>query len=415
MKEQKATVHRAAKQVAILALVIFVAFGLVACDRNSAGRPNPGAADSTVAATVNDKKIMLNEVERVISQQAKGQQSQLSPLELAAARLQVLDGLIQQEVLLQRAEKEKLMPNDEEITQTINQQKRAGNFTEEEWQKALSENNQTEQSLREEVRKQIAVRKLQEKIVGQLSISDREVSDFYDKNKESFISSRGVALSAIAVDPRDNGFQDDAKSEAEAKAKIDRIYAQLKSGADFATVARASSEDPQSYLRGGEIGSATEEQLQQNGFPAALISRLFGPMQVGDITPPERSSNGQWYVFKLTGRQLESQNLNLDSPGVRDQIKQALINQRQTLLNAALVTTAMSESKVVNNLAMSMLNDPASLNSLRPVAAGSASPAAAASATPPAAAATPAAATASPTATATPRARSRNNPARRES
>lgn len=357
--------HRAAKQIAILALVVLVASGIVACDRNTSGSTGAGAADSTVAATVNGKKIMLNEVERIISQQAKGQQSQLSPLELAAARLQVLDGLIQQEVLLQRAEKEKLMPNDEEISQAINQQKRDGKFTEEEWQKALSENNQTEQSLRDEARKQIAVRKLQEKTVGQITISDREVADFYDKNKASFVSSRGVALSAITVDPRDNGFQDDAKSEAEAKAKIDRIYAQLKSGADFATVARASSEDPQSYLRGGEIGSASEEQLRQTGFPAELISRLFGSMQVGDITPPERSSSGQWHVFKLTGRQLENQNLNLDSPGVRDQIKQALINQRQTLLNAALVTTAMSEAKVINNLAMSMLNDPASLNSLK--------------------------------------------------
>lgn len=393
--------HRAAKQFAILVLVVLVASLFVACDRNTSGSTAGGAADSTVAATVNGKKIMLNEVERIISQQAKGQQSQLSPLELAAARLQVLDGLIQQEVLLQRAEKEKLMPNDEEISQIISQQKRAGNYTEEEWQKVLSENSQNEQSLRDEVRKQLAVRKLQEKTIGQLSISDREVADFYANNKESFVSSRGVALSAIAIDPRDNGFQDDAKTEAEAKAKIDRIYAQLKSGADFATVARASSEDAQSYLRGGEIGSATEDQLRQNGFPAELISRLFGSMQVGDITPPERSSNGQWYVFKLTGRQLENQNLNLDSPGVRDQIKQALINQRQTLLNAALVTTAMTESKIVNNLAMSMLNDPASLNSLKPVAAGSASPAAA-SASPAATAATPAAAAGSPAATATP-------------
>ena len=47
------------------------------------------SADNTVAATVNGKKIMLQEVERVIQQQTSGKQANLSPLELAQARLQV--------------------------------------------------------------------------------------------------------------------------------------------------------------------------------------------------------------------------------------------------------------------------------------------------------------------------------------
>ena len=58
------------------------------------------AKDSTVAATVNGKNIMLAEVERALNQQAGGKQSQLSQLELAQARLQILGSLIQREVLV---------------------------------------------------------------------------------------------------------------------------------------------------------------------------------------------------------------------------------------------------------------------------------------------------------------------------
>ena len=48
---------------------------------------------------------MLAEVERGVSQQSGGKQAQLSQLELAQARLQVLGSLIQREVLFQRGRK----------------------------------------------------------------------------------------------------------------------------------------------------------------------------------------------------------------------------------------------------------------------------------------------------------------------
>lgn len=357
------------KKAIFFICAVILSLGL-ACNRRTSG------SGEGVAATVNGKDIMLSEVDRIISQQTGGQQAQLSPLELAAARLQVLDGLIQQEVLFQRAEKENLLPTEDEITQAINAEKLQRNLTEEEFQRMLRESGQTEQALRETVRKQLAIQKLQDKVIGKITISDREVEDFYNNNKQQFVNARGVGLANIVVDPQDNGYQDDAKNDAEAKLKIDEIYQRLKTGnADFATVARARSEDP-SNVRGGDIGFATEEQLKQAGFPADLINKFFNSMQVGDITPPVRFPNGRWYIFKLTDKRLQTENLTLDSPGVRDQIKNALINQRRTLLNAALLEVAMNEAKIVNHLARNMLNSPNNLSGIRPALAASPSPAA---------------------------------------
>lgn len=382
---------RVLRQIATLALVTAFATSLAACSGASDGK---GPKD--VAATVSGKEITLADVDRIVNQQAQGQQ--LTTLQQAAARLQVLDRLIERQVLVARAEKEKTVPSDDEVNTFINQQKQR--LTAEEWEKSLKENNLTEQQVRDEARKDIAINKLQEKLYGKITIRDQEVTDFYNTNREQFVNPRGVSLADIVVDPSDSGgaFKDDAKSEAEATAKIQRIHAQLKSGADFAEVARSSSEDP-SGVRGGDIGIANERDLQQNGFPADLVGRFFNQMQVGSFTEPIRFADGRWYIFKLTNRQLEPKSLALEDPGVRDQIKQALINQRQTILKEALVRNAMSDVAVVNRLAESMLNDPNMLGGNQSV-----SPATAASpASTPAAAATQAAtpaASASPAATA---------------
>jgi peptidyl-prolyl cis-trans isomerase SurA len=367
-------VHRAVKQTIILFLVALVASALVACNRTGNGAP--GNMDTSIAASVNGKNIMLSEVDQLISQQTQGQQAQMSQLQLAQARLQVLDSLIQKEVLFQRAEKDKLLPTEDDVTQFINNQKQQTGMTEEQFQKKLKEQNQTEQSLREEARKQIAIQKLQDKTNGKVGApSDKEVEDFYNANKQQFVSRRGVALADISVDPQTSeGMQDDAKSEAEAKQKIDLIYQQLKSGADFATVARARSED--SYgVRGGDIGFATEDDLKRNGFPQELINQFFGPMQVGSFTEPVQFRGG-WYIFKLQGKQLQDENRTLDSPEVRSQITEALINQRKQILNAALLEVAMNEAQVVNNLAVKMLTNPENLSGMRPAQpAGAATPA----------------------------------------
>ncbi len=332
-----------------------------------------------VAATVNGKNIMLTEVEQTISKQMQGQQSQLSPLQLAQARLQVLEGLIQKEVLLQRAEKENLRPTDDEITQYITARKREAGLTEEEFQRQLQAQNETENSLREEARKLLAIQKLQGKYSGSVSISDREVEDYFEKNKESFSIGRGVELATIVVDPGDNGAQDDAKSDAEAKIKIDNIYQQLKNASvDFAEVARARSEDP-SNVQNGDIGFATEDQLKQNGFPASLIARFFGPMQVGEYTEPVEFS-GRWYIFKLKRKQLATENRTLESQGVRQEITEALRSQRQQLLNLVLLEVAMREAKITNNIAAEMLRNPNNLG-LRP-ASSTGAPAPAGTATP---------------------------------
>ncbi|MFN2578485.1 MAG: SurA N-terminal domain-containing protein [Pyrinomonadaceae bacterium] len=364
--------NRRQKSFGLLAAALLGALFLAACGSGTE------APDNTVAATVNGKKIMSQEVERVIHQQAQGNEAKMSAHDLAQARLTVLDKLIQREVLFQRAEQEKLLPTEEQITSTINQQKQQAGLTDEEFARQLKEQNMTLEAVREEAKKDLAINSLQDKYAGKITISDREVEDYYNSNKAQFVNARGVGLAMIVVDPSDNSQQgisnDDAKNDLDAKTKIDNINQQLKSGADFATVARARSEDANSVPRGGDIGFASEEDLKQNGFPADLVARFLGSMQAGDRTDPVRFPSGKWYIFKLQEKRLQTENLTLESQGVRQQITVSLTNQRKEILNAALLEVAISEAKIVNTFAGNILANPANLG-LRPASADAAKPA----------------------------------------
>ena len=354
--------HRSSKLLTLSALItLIVAFGS-ACSSSS------NSTESTVAATVNGRKIMSQEVERMIHQQSQGKESLLSAHDLAQARLQILDSLVQREVMFQRAEQEKLLPSEDEITNVINKQKQDSGMTDEEFERQLKTQNMTREALREEAKKDLAIQKLQEKYAGKITISDHEVEDFYVANKPRFVNERGVGLAAIIVDPADNsgqGIANDAKGEAAAKAKIDAVYQGLKAGtSDFATVARAQSEDAQSLLRGGDIGFASEDGLKQAGMPKELVDTFMGSMTVGSITEPKLVGS-RWYIFKLTDKRLQTENLTLESQGVRQQITVELTEQRKKILDAALLLVAMSEAKIVNNLAVGILNNPGNLG-LRP-------------------------------------------------
>ena len=352
-----------------LAVVGLVAAGLVLNGCSSNGTE---AQATMVAATVNGHNIMLSEVERQVNQQTGGNPAALNQLQMAQARLQVLSTLIQREVLFQRAEREKVLPTDVQIDGAIATQKQNSGMTSEDFDNNLKAQNLSVETLRDEARKDLAIAALQDKYNGKIDISNREVEEYYNSNKADFKNQRGVGLAMIMVDPADNsntGIKDDAKNEADAKLKIDTIYQQLQGKADFATVARARSEEFNTVRGGGDIGFATEEDLRNNSFPPDLISSLFGSMQVGDYTTPIRFNSGKWYIFKLAERRLAAENLTLESPGVRQQITQALTNQRKQILNAALLETAMNDAKIVNHLASNMLDNPSNLG-LRPAAEG---------------------------------------------
>lgn len=354
-----------------------------------------------IAATVNGKEISLTEVDNIISVQTNGRQGEMTPLQMGGARLQVLSKLIEEEVMFQKAEKEKFLPTDEEINRAIEDGKKGQ--TQEAFDKFLKDQNLTPDTFRDKIKRQLAVSKMQEKYTSGIEIKDKEVEEAYNSNKEAFVKRRGAELAMIVVDAKDNGAQDDAKSVAEAQIKIKDIATQLQQGADFADLARRRSEDP-SNAQGGDLGFIDEAQMQQQfnpQFAALIMSKKAGDI-IGPIGAGDRA-----IIFKVKSVQTQNENLTLESPGVREQATEALRGQRKQLVLAAMGEMAINEARIVNYIAESIVQSPNTLGMSRfaqppSTATPSASPSGSPSASPagsPAAAASPAA---SPAAKATP-------------
>ena len=132
--------------VAALSLFVMISVG---CGP-AAGPANPGQVNpNDTAATVNGKVIKMEEVEKGLKAQGQGQEAKMSPLELASARLTVLQQLIQTEVMYQKAEKEQSVPSDDDVNAEANKRKTASNLSAEEWAKQMQAANETEASWRE--------------------------------------------------------------------------------------------------------------------------------------------------------------------------------------------------------------------------------------------------------------------------
>ena len=369
------------RKILLPTIVLSLSFLVSSCgEANSSAGAGGG---NEVAATVNSVNILIKDVDRVLAQQVGGQDgqlSQLSQIEQAAARIQALDSLITQEALYQQAQKENIVPSEDEIKRFIQNYKVERALTEEAFAAELKKTNQTEDQFREFVKKQLSINKLYEKAQTQLKVQDREIADIFKVNPKRYAIQPGVALSDIVIDPKDNGAKYDAKGDAQAEQRARDLKTRLNNGDDFATLARQYSEHQSAY-QSGDIGFLPTSEFadalpQQMGLPASVGDRLY-KMEPGNVTEPIKDAAGRWHILKITGKQTETRERPLDDPNVRKEIQDAILAQRKQVLDAAIQARARDEAKIENFLARRMLDNPNSFGVLRPVPAantGAASP-----------------------------------------
>ncbi|MFM9905427.1 MAG: SurA N-terminal domain-containing protein [Pyrinomonadaceae bacterium] len=369
LKGAKAIVQINTKRILFLTALAVSAVIFSACG-GPAANSGPGVVDpNETAAKVNGKIITMEEVDRAVKQQAQGQESKLSPLELAGARLQVLQSLVEQEVMFQKAEKENMVPSDEDITAEVNKKKVESRLSAEEFDKQMKLAGLDDKSFRDTIKKGLAIQKLIEKVTGRIETpKDNEIESFFKGNPEMFVKKRGVRLAAIVIDPSNSGEGDQTKNDAEASQKVGEILQKVSQpGSDFASLAREYSEDP-SKLQGGDLGYLSEEDLKKNFSPEIAAGFMNPQFTVGRITNMIRL-NGKGYIFKLQERIEADQTLTLETPEVRPQITDMLVNNRKQLLAASYQAIAMNDAKIENFLAKKVVENPNELSGARPAGA----------------------------------------------
>jgi peptidyl-prolyl cis-trans isomerase SurA len=306
-----------------------------------------------VWAVVNGKEIKHEDVDRYYRTRVNPEGQEPSQEEALSLKLNVLDELINNEILLERAKKLNLEASDGEVEDKFTELKSP--YTEEEFQRQLKQRNVTVEDLKNDLRRQLSIQKLlNREVVAKISITDQEVADFYNANKAQFnVAEPQYRIAQILVTPHKdqqtrNRKNDDATNEAEAQRKIKMLEDRLNSGADFGQLAMDYSEDPNSAATGGDLGYVPESGLNPPQVDPNLKKAVMA-LKPGQVSPPVPLREG-YRILKLIAR--ESPGLRgLNDPQVQQTIRDTLRNRKEQLLRVAYLTVARNEAHVTNYLA----------------------------------------------------------------
>jgi peptidyl-prolyl cis-trans isomerase SurA len=310
-----------------------------------------------VAAKVNGYAITYAELEKVYQTQypqaVEGSNEDL----VNTQKMDLLGSLITNEIMLQRAEKLGLAAVDADVEAEFNKMKAP--YTEEEFQKQLADRKLSEADLKSQLHRQLTVDKLVNKeIASKIVITDADVANFYNANKASFnLAEPQIHMAQILVTPAPdpevrNLKNNKAQNDAEAKVKIQDIYARLLRGDDFSQVAQNYSEDPKSVANGGDMGFVPESALEKAN---PELRKLVASLQAGAISQPIKTEEG-YRILKVISKETAGQR-DLNDPRVQTNIRETLRNSKDQLLRAAYYEVERNNSKVVNYLAQRIIDN----------------------------------------------------------
>ena len=304
-----------------------------------------------VWAVVNGQEIKREDVDKYYRTRVNPEGQEPSQEEALSLKLNVLDELINNEILLERAKKLNLEASDGEVEDKFTELKSP--YTEDEFQRQLKERNVSVIDLKSDLRRQLSITKLlNREVVAKISITDQDVNEFYNSNKAQFnVAEPQYRIAQIVVTPRKepqirNRKNDDATNEAEAQRKVKMLMDRLNSGADFAQLAMDYSEDMNSAATGGDLGYVPESALNQSD---PMLKKMVMGMKPGQVSPPLGLKEG-YRILKLVTRESPGQR-NIADPQVQQTIRDTLRNRKEQLLRSAYLAIARDEARVRNYLA----------------------------------------------------------------
>lgn len=118
--------------------------------------------------------------------------------------------------------------------------------------------------------------------------SENEVQAFYESRKDTLALPRQLRLAQIFIAAPES----DKTASEKAKSRVAEIAKSLKGGADFAELARTSSEERESATRGGDLGWLAETTIRPE------IRSKVSTLAKGATTEPVKLDDG-WYLVRV--------------------------------------------------------------------------------------------------------------------
>lgn len=283
-------------------------------------------SDSKKVAVFEGGEVTLGEVQEFAAQNGLGELSPGSP-QYEAAVQQIMPTLIDFEIAKAYAQENGITVSESDVNQEIEtikdqisqqaQEQGMNVGREEAFQQALDQAGLTEEELRAQLRDQLPVQKVQERVAGGAEPSQEEVETFYNENKELQFTVPEERCVRHILFTKDQ------------KAKAEEVKAQLQDGADFAQLAKEYSQDPGSAEQGGDLGCNPEVDptTGQPIYVPEFSDAVFGA-QEGEIVGPLETQFGYHLIEVTDIKPKSTQPLEEVEAQIREQLSSDIQSQK---------------------------------------------------------------------------------------
>jgi parvulin-like peptidyl-prolyl isomerase len=263
-----------------IVLVAFFALVLAACGGES-DEDVPGDA----IAVVGGREVPKRDFDSLIAQAKRSYEAQkrdfpkVGTTQYNTLKNQAVQFLVQRTQFELKADELDVDVTQAEVTKRLDEIKKqyfGGN--DKRYKDQLKQQGLTEDQVQKDIRAQLIQEELFEKVTSDVNVTDKQITDYYNKNKTQYGEPESREIRHILVS---------------TKKQADQLYTQLKGGANFATLAKKFSKDPGSKDQGGKLTIARGQTVAPFDQTAFLLPK-------GSLSRPVKTQYGFHLIEPLS-------------------------------------------------------------------------------------------------------------------
>jgi parvulin-like peptidyl-prolyl isomerase len=297
------------RRLSVLLLGLPLALLAASCGGGAGGSSGVSKAD---AAVVGGEHITRAELDRRVGQAKCSYDLQKRPFpkagspEYQAIGAQILQNLVQRAELQQKAPSLGVSVTDQQVeTQLKKIKKQYFGGSEKRYKAELKRQCVTDAEVRKDVRANVLSDAIYKKVTAGATVSAADAKAYYDGHTQVYTQPQTRVVRHILV---------------KDKKLADKLYAQLKAGADFATLAKKYSQDPGSKAQGGQLTISRGQTVP------AFDAEAFA-LRTGQISKPVKTQFG-WHI--IFAEKPATPRHSTPYAQVKEAIRQQLIQQKKS-------------------------------------------------------------------------------------
>ena len=325
---------------------------LLACSATAYAAP---VTLDRIVVVVNDGVVLQSELDRSLRMSAAQlKQRGINPPSESILRTQVLDRLITNRVIAQKAQEAGIRVDDRELNEVMNNLAQQNGLTIAQFADSVRASGLDFLSVREQVRDEVITSRIKQKeIDGRMSVTDQDVDLYLANKREGDDIEYRLSHILIAIPEAATGEQREA-----AKAKANALAQRIAKGEDFGELAAAES-DGQQALQGGDLDWKKSTDLP------TLFASTAPKLKTNQVSDVLETGSG-YHLVKLTGKRGgATEDNNVVETHARHILlmPNAIRNEDATLLAARDLHARILKGEKLEDLAKTFSDDPGSKNS----------------------------------------------------